>query len=133
VRQFAVGVWGLNVSHDRLLGISSSGNDGSGLGFTPGTHSLIRNCSGSLDGGGMFLRASHHVRVLHNSFRHNGEPGIFIGFESTHNLIKGNRTSRNGAAGITMEGGQGANRNQVRRNPAFETATASLSPPATET
>src|SRR5215208_6847431 len=78
VHEFVVGVWGLNASHNSLLGISSSGNEGAGLGFFRGTRSLVRNCSGNgsirRDGGlGMFLIASHHVRVLDNSFRNNGD------------------------------------------------------------
>jgi parallel beta-helix repeat protein len=115
VRQFNVGVWGLRVSHNRLLGISSSGNQCCGLGFFRGTRSLVRNSSGSGSGeggNGMFLIASHQVRVLDNSFRDNGDQGIFI-LESTHNLIKGNLLSRNAIVGIFLEK---ANRNQVRRN-----------------
>src|SRR5215208_734196 len=121
VREFDVGVWGLRVSHNRLLGISSSGNEGAGLGFFRGTRSLVRNCSGSAsirrDGGlGMFLVASHGVRVLNNSFRNNGDLGIFVGlkgFESTHNRIKRNRILGNAAAGVVMEE---ANRNRLRGN-----------------
>jgi parallel beta-helix repeat protein len=115
VRQFVVGVWGLRVSHNRLVGISSSGNECCGLGFFRGTRSLVRNSSGSGSGeggNGMFLFASHHVRVLHNSFRHNGDQGIIVG-DSTHNLIKGNLLSRNAIVGIFLEK---ANRNQVRQN-----------------
>ena len=115
VREFNVGVWGLRVSHNRLLGISSSGNQCCGLGFFRGTRSLVRNSSGSDSGeggNGMFLFASHHVRILHNSFRHNGDQGIIV-FDSTHNLIKGNLLSHNRFFGIVMEQ---ANRNQVRRN-----------------
>ncbi len=46
----------------------------------------------------MFLIASHDVRVLDNSFKGNGDSGMFVGvkgFEATHNLIKGNLTSGN--------------------------------------
>jgi parallel beta-helix repeat protein len=114
VRQFNVGVWGLRVSHNRLLGISSSGNECCGLGFFRGTRSLVRNSSGSgsEDANGMFLIASHHVRVLDNSFRNNGDEGIFV-LDSTHNLIKGNLFSRNKFVGIVLER---SDRNQVRRN-----------------
>jgi parallel beta-helix repeat protein len=113
VREFNVGVWGLNMSHNRILGISSSSEGCCGLGFFRGTRSLVRNSSGNGDGDlGMFLIASHHVRVLDNSFRDNRrEQGIFVR-ESTHNLIKGNLTSRN-PVGITFED---SNRNQVKRN-----------------
>jgi parallel beta-helix repeat protein len=114
VREFDVGVWGLRVSHNRLLGISSSGNQCCGLGFFRGTRSLVRNTSGSdsEDANGMFLIASHHVRVIHNSFRDNGDQGIFV-LDSTHNLIKGNLVSHNAVYGVVLER---SNRNQVRRN-----------------
>ena len=97
VREFNVGVWGLGVSQNRLLGIASSGNQCCGLGFFRGTRSLVRNSSGSDSGeggNGMFLFASHHVRILDSSFRHNGDQGIIVG-DSTHNLIKGNLFSHN--------------------------------------
>jgi parallel beta-helix repeat protein len=115
VREFNVGVFGLRVSHNRLLGISSSGNECCGLGFSRVTRSLVRNSSGSGSGergNGMFLFGSHHVRVLHNSFRHNGDQGIIV-FDSSHNLIKGNRLSHNRFYGIILER---ADRNRVRRN-----------------
>jgi parallel beta-helix repeat protein len=59
----------------------------------------------------MFLADSHHVRILHNSFRRNGDQGIFAP-ESTHNSIKGNLLSRN-RGGIEL---QKSNRNRVSRN-----------------
>jgi parallel beta-helix repeat protein len=111
VRQFGVGVWSLRASHNRFLGISSSGNACCGLGFFRGTRSVVRNSSGSEnDTNGMFLIASHHVRILHNSFRGNGA-GIFGG-KSTHNQIKRNLIARN-HEGILMEGD---NRNQITGN-----------------
>jgi Periplasmic copper-binding protein (NosD) len=124
VREFLVGVWGVEVSHTSLLGISSKRNHGSALGFFGGTRSVVRNSSGSRsvrtdegeDGQGMFLIDSHHVRVTHSSFRRNRDLGILVGlpgFESTHNVIKGNELSRNGSAGIIFEQGD---RNRVRRN-----------------
>jgi large repetitive protein len=116
VRQFDVGVIVGEARHNRLLGISSSGNRFAGLGFFASTRSLMRNSSGSGstsrdDGTGMFLADSHHVRILHNSFRRNGDQGIFAP-ESSHNLIKGNLLSRN-RGGIEL---QRSNRNRVRRN-----------------
>jgi parallel beta-helix repeat protein len=115
VRQFGVGVWGLRVSHNRLLGISSSGNECCGLGFFRGTRSVVRNSSGSGSGeggNGMFLIESHRVRVLQSSFRHNGDQGIVVD-HSTHNLIKGNLLAHNRFFGIVLER---ADRNRVRRN-----------------
>jgi len=129
VREFLVGVWGLRVSHNRLLGISSSENECCGLGFFRGTRSVIRNSSGRGngapdEGNGMFLIASHHVRVLHSSFRNNGD-GIFVGVkggESTHNLIKGNVLSRNSNA-LVLES---SDRNRVRRNRSLRDGTGVL-------
>jgi parallel beta-helix repeat protein len=94
VREFNVGPWGLRISHNRLLGVSSSSNQCCGLGFFRGTRSLIRTSSGSgsEDANGMFLIASHHVRVQDNSFRDNGDQGIFVS-ESTHNLSRGTCSS----------------------------------------
>jgi parallel beta-helix repeat protein len=116
VREFNVGVWGLRVSHNRLLGISSSGNECCGLGFFRGTRSLVRNSSASGTprnaGPGMFLIESHHVRVLHSSFRNNGDQGIFV-LDSSDNLFKGNLFSHNRFFGIVLEK---SDRNQVRRN-----------------
>jgi parallel beta-helix repeat protein len=120
VREFDVGVVVGEASHDRLLGISSSANRFAGFGFFASTRSLMRNCSGSGstsrdDGTGMFLADSHHVRILHNSFRRNGDQGIFAP-ESTENLIKENLLSHN-RGGIEL---QKSSRNQVRRNRSVE-------------
>ena len=113
VREFNVGAWVLRASHNRILGISSSGNQCCGLGFFRGTRSVMRNSSGSGSDSGMFLIASHHVRILDNAFRHNGDPGGIFVRNSTHNLIKGNLLSHNGFFGIILEH---ADRNRVRRN-----------------
>jgi parallel beta-helix repeat protein len=118
VREFDIGVFVGRASHSRVLGISSSTNRFTGLGFFRDTRSLIRNSSGSgsgapaeEDSAGMFLVQSHHVRVRGSSVRNNGNRGIIV-IDSTDNLIKGNRTSRN-RAGIILDG---SDRNQVRRN-----------------
>ena len=119
VRQFNVGVLGFRVSHNRLLGISSSGNDYFDILLIRATRSLIRNCSGSDSGhGAMFLIFSHHVQVLHNSFRHSGygvaEPEAGFGvFDSTDNLIAHNSLSGNKGSAIYMFG---ADRNRVIHN-----------------
>jgi parallel beta-helix repeat protein len=116
VREFSIGVFVAEVSHNRLLGISSSRNQFSGLGFFRGTRSLVRNCSVSSTarggGPGMFLVESDHDRVLNSSFRNNGDQGIFVG-NSDRNLIKGNLFSHNGFYGVILEE---ADRNQVRGN-----------------
>jgi parallel beta-helix repeat protein len=120
VREFAVGVWVASsvgiVRHNRVLGISSSRNFFAGIGVSSAARSLVRNSSGTgsishEDGVGIFLFGSH-VRILHNSFRHNGNQGIFVSGFSTENLIKGNLLSRN-RFGIELAE---ADRNRLRRN-----------------
>jgi parallel beta-helix repeat protein len=122
VRQFAVGVlFGTSsrgvVRRNRVLGITSSGNRFFGFVIASTIRSLVRNSSatGSLapDGDGLGLFAARHVRILHNSFRHNAEIGIHMD-QSSHNLISGNlftETSEFAALLIT-----GSNRNEVRGN-----------------
>ena len=93
VREFVVGVWGLaESSHNRLLGISSSRNPFSGIGFFRGTRSLVRKSSGSGSRRRRGMGCSCSPRTTSGScdnvFRHNGDQGIF-GVDSTHNLIKG--------------------------------------------
>jgi len=119
VRQFNAGVLGFRVSHNRLLGISSSGNYFDIL-LNRATRSLIRNCSLSdSDNGAMFLIESHHVQVLHNSIRHSGygvaepEAGFNV-FDSTDNLIAHNSFSGNKGSAIYML--HGADRNRVIHN-----------------
>ena len=118
VRQFDTGVDVIGARHARLLGITASMNRAIGIRLFESTSSLVEDSSGSDTrnrdiGTGMFLVGSHHVRVLHNSFRRNADEGIFVA-SATHNLIKGNVTSRNkGLAAIFLSR---ANRNQVRRN-----------------
>ena len=83
-----------------------------GIRIFESTGSLVENSSGSDTGNrgigaGMFLVGSHHVRVLHNSFRRNSSEGIFVA-AATHNLIKGNLTSRNkGLAAIFLSSANG--------------------------
>jgi Right handed beta helix region len=119
VREFGVGVlFGTStagtVRHNRVLGVSSSRNLFFGFVLASTARSLVRNSSGSdniaPEGDGMGLFAAHHVRIVHNSFRHNPGPGIHVA-ESTRNLIKGNLLSRDGPA-ILLE----ADRNEVRGN-----------------
>jgi parallel beta-helix repeat protein len=124
VREFGIGVLvgtssAGRVRHNHLLDISSSRNLFFGFVVASSARSLVRNSSGSgnlpPDGDGMGLFGSHHVRILHNSFRHNPpfSPGLHVAFDSNHNLIKGNLFSRNPDVGIALED---ADRNRVRRN-----------------
>ena len=120
VREFAQGVLFGTASGrargNRVLGVSATRNQFTGLGIFSQVRGLVRNSSGdgSLDrqGSGLALGDSNHVRILNNSFRHNAHLGI-VTFESSRNLIKGNRFVRNADEGILMEGGA---RFQIRRN-----------------
>jgi parallel beta-helix repeat protein len=120
VREFAVGVlFGTargRARHNRVLGVSATRNQFTGLGIFSQVRSLVRNSSGdgSLDreGSGLALGDSHHVRILNNSFRRNPHNGI-VTFDTNRNLIRGNVFSRNGDEGILVEGGA---RFQITRN-----------------
>jgi hypothetical protein len=119
VREFEAGIFVGRASHDRLLGISSSRNASIGIVLFDVGRSVVRNSSGNGSlahntGAGLGLFSSHHVRVLHSSFRHNGDMGIAVD-TAAHNLIKGNLLARNRNFGIVVRG-QAANGNQVRRN-----------------
>ena len=82
VRGFDDGVAIGKARHARVLGISSSHNRFAAILVGRSARSLVRNSSGSRStarngGTGMFLVASHHVRILNNSFSRNGDTGIF--------------------------------------------------------
>jgi parallel beta-helix repeat protein len=125
VREFAIGVLlGTTTGrarHNRVLGVSASGNQFLGLGIFSQVRGLVRNSSGngSLDHDGVGLRLgdSRRVRILNSSFRHNPHNGINIG-ESSRSLIKGNVFSRNGDEGVLVEGGARfrLTRNRFARN-----------------
>jgi parallel beta-helix repeat protein len=71
-----------------------------------------------MDQVGMFLFKSHHDRILHSTFRHNvpagnGRGGGIAFRESTNTVIRGNLISRNGEAGIIIEG---SDRLRIRHN-----------------
>jgi len=118
VRQFDVGAVVGEARHNRLLGISSSRNLSFGIVVFDSVRSLVRGSSGNRnlppEGDGMGLFSSHHVRIVHNSFRRNPPfgPGLHVA-DSSHNLIKGNLFSRNPDVGISLEN---ADRNRVRGN-----------------
>jgi parallel beta-helix repeat protein len=117
VRQFDAGVLVAKASHNRLLGLSSSRNQFSGIFFFRCDRCLLRNSAGNRTKGfgdqvGMFLFQSHHDRILHSTFRRNvpagsGTGGGILAIESTNTVIRGNRMSRNGEAGIIMEKSDG--------------------------
>jgi len=118
VRQFDVGAVVGEARHNRLLGISSSRNLSFGIVVFDSVRSLVRGSSGNRnlppEGDGMGLFSSHHVRIVHNSFRRNPPfgPGLHVA-DSSHNLIKGNLFSRNPDVAISLEQ---ADRNRVGGN-----------------
>jgi parallel beta-helix repeat protein len=109
--------------HNRLLGLSASRNGFVGIFFFRCDRCLLRNSAGNRTKGfgdqvGMFLFRSHHDRILHSTFRHNvpagsGTGGGILSVESTNTVIRGNRMSRNGEAGIILEESDGF---QIRHN-----------------
>jgi parallel beta-helix repeat protein len=115
VREFLYGVFVGRARHNRVLGISSRKNFFFGFYVVASARSLVRNSSGSRnpapEGDGLGLFGSHRVRIVHSSFRRNGL-GIHVAFDSSDNLIKGNRISRNADFAIFVE----ADRNRIRRN-----------------
>ena len=83
--------------HNRVLDISSKGNGFFGFVVSGSSRSLVRDSSGSRnpapDGDGLGIFASHDIRIVDNSFKHNAQPGIHVAFDSNDNLIKGNLIS----------------------------------------
>jgi parallel beta-helix repeat protein len=115
LRGFATGVV-LGGARDNLLEqLSSSQNQFFGFVIAGSARTVIRDSSGNdnpaPDGDGLGVFGSHDLRIVHNSFRHNGQLGMHIE-DSTKNLIKGNVISRNSDFGIFLE----ADGNQVRGN-----------------
>jgi nitrous oxidase accessory protein NosD len=117
VREFEDGMLILRTRQNRVLGVSSSTNQFSGILLDHCARCLVRKSSGSgsitPEGGtGIYLFASHDVRILESSFRDNGDRGMGI-YDSAHNLIKGSLSRGNFSLGIFFKR---SDRNQVRRN-----------------
>jgi parallel beta-helix repeat protein len=115
LRRFATGAL-LGGARDNLLEhLSSSQNQFFGFVIAGSARTVIRDSSGNdnpaPDGDGLGVFGSHDLRIVRNTFRHNGQLGMHIE-DSTKNLIKGNVVSRNSDFGIFLE----ADGNQVRRN-----------------
>ena len=114
VREFGIGVLVGGARENRVLNITSSSHDVFGAVVGGSSRSVIRGGSFSRniapEGDGIGLFGSDHIRIVRNKIRRNPGPGIHV-FDSTANLIKGNRFARNGP-GLPIE----ADRNRVRRN-----------------
>jgi parallel beta-helix repeat protein len=117
VRQFGLGLLVGTARRNRILGLSASRNLFSGIVLALAFRTVVRNSAFVRNGlhtdqSGIVLFDSHRNRILGNSFRRNGDIGMFVD-SSTHNLIKGNLIVRNPEAGINFQHGAA---NQVRRN-----------------
>jgi parallel beta-helix repeat protein len=136
VHEFEAGMYALKghpggahgvTRHYRVLGISASRNRFAGIVFQDAARSLVRNSSGSGSVIGMGLFGSDHVRILHNSFRHNSDHGLFVE-ESTNNVISGNLFLRDEGAISLID----SDRNEVRRNRCFRNNTCILVGPGNQ-
>jgi large repetitive protein len=121
VGRFDSGVLVGRARENRMLNISSSHNTFFGFVVFRSAQILVRDSSGNdnpaPDGDGIGVYESHHIRIIHNSFRRNAQPGIHVQ-ASTDNLIKGNLISHS-SPGILLGGerrADRADRNQVRGN-----------------
>ena len=115
VRGFALGVGVFRGRNNRFVKLDSSRNQFFGFVIAGSSRTVIRDSTGHdnprPDGDGLGVFMSHDLRIVHNSFRHNGQLGMHIE-GSTKNLVKGNLVSRNGDFGMLIE----ADGNQVRGN-----------------
>jgi parallel beta-helix repeat protein len=125
LRGFAVGVLVGGVRGNRLVELSSSRNQYFGYVVADSARTVIRDSSGNdnprPDGDGLGVFMSHDLRIVHNSFRRNGQLGMHIE-GSTRNLIKGNVVARNGDFGIFLE----ADGNQLRGNHSVRDGVAGI-------
>jgi parallel beta-helix repeat protein len=115
VKMFDDGVSVMDARDVSVVGISSSENRFDGIAFFDSAQSLVRDSSASDNvrpyGTGMSMYESHHIRVLHNSFRDNATWGLTT--EGSNNLISRNVASGHSRDGIAVFGGSN---NRVRRN-----------------
>jgi parallel beta-helix repeat protein len=121
VREFDVGVLVGNARRPHVLGVSSSGSRFSGIVIFNSARTLVRDGTVARNGlhtdqAGISLFHSPAGRFLHNSFRHNGDIGMFVE-DSSRNRIEANLFSRNPEVGIEFAGE--ANRNEIRGNRFF--------------
>ena len=97
VRGFAIGVGVFRGRNDRFVELDSSRNQFFGFVIGGSSRTVIRDSSGHdnprPDGDGIGVYMSHDLRIVHNSFRRNGQPGMHIK-DSTRILVKGNLVSQ---------------------------------------
>jgi parallel beta-helix repeat protein len=125
VRGFGIGVGAFRVRDNRFAELNSSQNQFFGFVIGGSSRTVIRDSSGNdnpkPDGDGLGVFMSHDIRIVHNSFRRNGQLGMHVE-GSTGNLIKGNVLARNGDFGILLDG----DRNQLRGNHSVRDGVAGI-------
>jgi large repetitive protein len=117
VKEFEFGVLCDGAADNRLRDLAASSNFFSGISLFDSRDSRVVKSSADDNGlttesDGIALFGSRHVRIERNSVSGNGDTGIFLGFDSGHNLIAKNRSFGNVFAGMAING----NRNVVSRN-----------------
>jgi parallel beta-helix repeat protein len=108
VRDFAFGVLVVSARHNRVVDLTVSRSDGTGIIlFRSSRNRVVGNSAHAnglqLDQGGISLNRSHHNLVKRNALRRNGDLGVFME-KSDHNHIRKNRMARNPEGGIIAEG-----------------------------
>jgi parallel beta-helix repeat protein len=121
VRNFVFGALVVSARHNRIVDLTVSNNQGTGIIlFKSSRNKLIRNSARGngleLDQGGISLNRSHHNRIKRNALRRNGDLGLFME-KSDHNRIRKNRMRGNPEGGMIIEGDRNRfARNRLRRN-----------------
>jgi parallel beta-helix repeat protein len=116
VREFAFGVLLVSARHNRVVDITVSRSDGTGIIlFRASRNRVIRNTARAngfqFDQGGIALNRSHHNLVKRNVMRHNDDLGLFME-ASDENRIAHNRSRGHREGGMIIEG----DRNAITRN-----------------
>jgi hypothetical protein len=92
IRQFGGGVTLFAVRQNRVQGISTSGNHFNGIQLFNASQSLVRDSSGNGPNEeiGLGIFSSHHVQLVHNSFRDTDLVGIVVS-RGARNVVEGNK------------------------------------------
>jgi hypothetical protein len=92
IHQFGGGVTLFAVRKNRVQDISTSGNHFDGITLFNVSRSSVRDSSGTGPNEeiGLGLFSSHHVRLVHNSFRDTAHVGIVVS-GGARNLVEGNK------------------------------------------
>jgi parallel beta-helix repeat protein len=116
VREFAFGVLLVSARHNRVVDLTVSRSDGTGIIlFRSSRNRVIRNTARAngfqFDQGGIALNRSHHNLVRRNVMRRNDDLGLFME-ASDENRIAHNRSRGHREGGMIIEG----DRNVIVRN-----------------